>query len=101
MTGQRCWKYGQGCRTTARNVKRIGDHAYNYCDDPDHEPLTVRDHLDRVEAWVEEAAADLQMDADVVWHDVAVSYIQLEVKSDAMKREVARGLGIPADVVVG
>lgn len=102
MAAPRCWQYAQsGCRTGARNSKRIGDHVYLYCDNPDHEPLTAGEHIARIDERVTEAALDLQLAEDVVWHDVAVAYVQLEVHGDPMKREVARGLGIPADVVVG
>ena len=99
---RRCWlrdKPGVQCLRRARNTKRIGDHVYAYCDELGHEPLTLQEHHDKLDAWVEEAAADLQLDPDVVWHDVAVNYLMLEVPVAGQRAELARTLGIPADVV--
>lgn len=95
---ERCWNYlGGGCRQRAGNLLKRGDHVFRFCDNPDHDPRTLRDHLDGVDAWVKEAAADLQMDEDVVWHDVAVSYLMTEVHDPSLRTECARTLGIPAD----
>lgn len=97
----RCWKYGTACcRAQGGNILRRGDHVYRYCDDPAHDPRQLRDHLDAIDACVEEAAADLQLDEDTVWHDVAVAYVECEVHDPSMRTEVARCLGIPADVFV-
>jgi len=57
---------------------------------------TARDHLDAIEAWVTEAALDLNMDEDTVWHDVAVGYLVREIHDPSMRTECARALGIPA-----
>lgn len=99
--GSRCWKYDQAhCRNVAGNSLRRGEHVYRYCDDPDHDPRTVRDHLSAIDAWVTEAALDLGMDEDTVWHDVALAYLQGEVHDPAVKIEVGQGLGLDPDVVL-
>lgn len=92
----RCHRYSSaaGCRGTATNSLRRGDHVYRYCDNPACDPRTAEDHYVAIEGWITEAAADLAMDEDIVWHDVAVSYIQLEVHDDNMKRELCRRWGI-------
>lgn len=56
-------------------------------------------HREAMESWVQEAAADLGLDEEVVWHDVTVSYLTLEVQGERAIRDLARGQGIPADMV--
>jgi hypothetical protein len=97
--GSRCWKWNQGCRAQAPNVLKRGEHVYRYCDDVDHDPRTVRDHMHAIDAWVTEAALDLGMTEDIVWHDIAIAYIESEVHDASMKADVAQGLGIPKDVL--
>ena len=101
--GSRCWKYGarENCRNTAGNSLRRGDSVFHYCDDPDHDPRNARDHIDAIDAWVKEAALDLGMDEDTVWHDVALAYLQCEVHDPSMKVEVGQGLGLDADIALG
>lgn len=90
----RCHRYNAGCRNRARNSVRHGDLAIRYCDEPEHDPRTAEDHYVTIEGWIAEAATDLGMEQDVVWHDVAVSYIQCEVHDDAMRVELCRRWGI-------
>lgn len=101
MNGTRCWKfYGDGCRANGTNTIRRGDIVTHYCDDPKHDPRTARDHLAAIDDLVAESAADLGLDEDTVWHDVALAYIKIEIHSEPMKVEVGHGLGLDADVVL-
>lgn len=55
--------------------------------------VIVTTHLDRLNEWVEEAAADLSLPTDVVFHDVAVSYLMVECPAE-YRAEACRRLGI-------
>jgi hypothetical protein len=61
--------------------------------------MTFEEHYEECEARVIEAAADLRLDPDVVWHDVTCAYLMTEVDDLAIRVRLARCYGIPLDVV--
>ena len=61
--------------------------------------MTYEEHADAIEAHVKEAALDTQLPEDVVWHDVTVAYLITEVDDLTMRVQLARGHGIPLDMV--
>jgi hypothetical protein len=67
--------------------------------EPIFEPKTFEEHYEACEEWVVEAAADLRLAQDQVWHDVTVNYLLVEVTDLAMRVRLARCYGIPLDMV--